>query len=150
MYIAIDHHLSRQRPVGRAFGPGTDDPCESGAAVPGPRTVLVVDDQQDLADMAEMLLSSYGMEVRVAYSAEDALAILRADSTIEAVFSDIAMPGMSGLQLAGLVGSNYPHIKVVLTSGYTHPELLAARRDSVLFVTKPYSIDKVVDLLRQG
>lgn len=148
MHTAIDHHLSRQSPAGHAFRPEPDGPRESGAAAPSPRTVLVVDDQRDLADMAEMLLSSYGMEVRVAYSAEEALTILRADSTIEAVFSDIAMPGMSGLQLAGLVESDYPHVNIVLTSGYTHPELLAARRVSALFITKPYSIDKVVDLLR--
>ena len=142
------HHLSRQRPAGRAFPPGTDDPRASGAAVPGPRTVLVVDDQRDLADMAQMLLNAHGMEVRVAYSAEEALAILRADPTIDAVFSDIAMPGMTGLQLAGIVESNHPHIKIVLTSGYTHPALLAARRDAVSFITKPYSIDKVVAMLR--
>nr|WP_315212533.1 response regulator [uncultured Duganella sp.] len=148
MHTASDHHPSRQRPAGRAFPPGTDGPRASGAALSGPRTVLVVDDQHDLADMAEMLLNAHGIAVRVAYSAEEALAILRTDPTIDAVFSDIAMPGMTGLQLAGIVESNYPHIRIVLTSGYTHPAQLAARRDAVGFITKPYSIDKVVAMLR--
>lgn len=148
MQAASDYHGSRQRPVGAAVPPALDRGPDSAGPVPRPRTVLVVDDQRDLADMAEMLLSAHGVGVRVAYSAEEALAILRTDRSVDAVFSDIVMPGMNGLQLAGIVESVYPHIKIVLTSGYTPPALLAGRRGPALFVTKPYSIDKVLDLLR--
>jgi len=148
MHTENHHHCSPRRHVVRAAPPAANGTRASGEPVPRPLKVLVVDDQQDLADMAEMLLSANGMAVRVAYSAEEALAILRADPAIDAVFSDIAMPGMNGLQLACIVESNYPHVKIILTSGFTEPALLDSRRDSALFITKPYNIGQVIDILR--
>jgi len=148
MRTTSHYHFSRGRHVGRAGPSATNGARASGEPVPRAPTVLVVDDQRDLADMAEMLLSANGMAVRVAYSAEEALATLRADPTIDAVFSDIAMPGMDGLQLAGIVETNYPHVKIILTSGYTDPLLLDTRRDSAMFITKPYNIGQVIDMLR--
>lgn len=112
------------------------------------RKVLVVDDEADLADMAEMLLSSEGLDVVVANSALAALEILAHDPDIDAIFSDVMMPGMTGLQLADSVRELYPHIKIVLTSGYTVPALLADRQTSYLFAPKPYRIDTVMKLLR--
>ena len=112
------------------------------------RKVLVVDDQHDLADLAEALLSSHGLDVAVAHSAEEALQVLQDRSDIDAVFSDIMMPGMNGLDLADLIDERYPHIKVVLTSGYTLPALLADRRKRYLFAPKPYNIATVLKLLR--
>jgi two-component system, OmpR family, response regulator len=112
------------------------------------RKVLVVDDEEDLANLAEMLLSSEGLDVVVANSAMDALRILEQDKDIDAVFSDVMMPGMTGLQLADAVRDMYPHVKIVLTSGYTLPALLAGRQTSYLFAPKPYRIDTVMKLLR--
>jgi len=124
-------------PDGIASGPGAR-----------PRKVLVVDDQHDLAELAEALLSSHGMEVAVAHSAEQALQALQDQRDIDAVFSDVMMPGMNGLDLADLIDERYPHIKVVLTSGYTLPALLADRRKRYLFAPKPYTIATILDLLR--
>lgn len=113
-----------------------------------PRTVLVVDDERDLADLAEALLTGSGFAVRVAYSAAQALWMLGTDREIDALFSDIMMPGMTGLQLADTVGTLYPDVKIVLTSGYTAPALLAGIGGAYPYVPKPYRIDTVVRLLR--
>ncbi|KQQ91949.1 hypothetical protein ASF77_08480 [Massilia sp. Leaf139] len=112
------------------------------------RRVLVVDDEHDRADLVEALLSNDGLEVRVAYGAAEALQILESDPDIDAVFSDIMMPGMTGLQLADAVGYLYPSIRVVLTSGYTSPALMASHGHTHLFVPKPYRIETVLKLLR--
>lgn len=112
------------------------------------RKVLVVDDEQDLADMAAALLGAHGLEVVVAYSAHEALRMLERDSDIDAVFSDVVMPGMTGLQLADAVTAMYPKLKVVLASGYTVPSLLAERERQYLFTPKPYRIDTILKLLR--
>ena len=112
------------------------------------RKVLVVDDEADLADMAVALLTSRGFEVVVANSAMQALRILEQDSGIDAVFSDVMMPGMNGLQLADAVNEFFPRIKIVLTSGYTQPSMLAGRERGYLFTTKPYRIDTILALLR--
>lgn len=112
------------------------------------RKVLVVDDEEDLANMAEALLSSEGLDVVVANSAREALEVLGKNNDIDAVFSDIMMPGMTGLQLADAVRDMYPRIKIVLTSGYTMPALLADRQAQYLFAPKPYRLETIMKLLR--
>lgn len=110
------------------------------------RKVLVVDDERDLADLAQALLDSTGLATRIAYSASEALQILASDPEIDAVFSDVMMPGMNGLQLAEAIHCLYPLVKVVLTSGYTVPALMAGHR-SHPYAAKPYRIETVLRLL---
>lgn len=112
------------------------------------RKVLVVDDEEDLASLAEALLSSEGLDVVVANSAKDALTLLAAHDDIDAIFSDVMMPDMTGLQLADAVSEMFPRIKVVLTSGYTLPSLLADRKRHYLFTPKPYRLETIMKLLR--
>ena len=85
-----------------------------------------------------------------AYSAAKALLALASDPDITAVFADVMMPGMSGLELAGVVGKLYPNVTIVLTSGYTPPELLAERDRLYRFTPKPYRIETVIQLLCGG
>jgi len=114
------------------------------------RKILVVDDERDLADLAEVLLLGSGLEVRVAYSGLEALRILESEPDIDALFSDIMMPDMTGLQLADAVAALYPKIRIVLTSGFTPPALMSERERNHIYVPKPYSIDAVLKLLRAG
>jgi two-component system OmpR family response regulator len=111
------------------------------------RKVLVVDDEHDLADMAAALLSAHGLEVLVAYSGHAALQLLANDTEIDAVFSDVVMPGMTGLQMADAIREMYPGVKLVLASGYTLPELLSNRERPYLFTSKPYKIETILKLL---
>lgn len=130
--------------------PREGDPARQETTWSGPllRKVLVVDDEEDLASLAEALLCAEGLDVVVANSATEALRILEQDDSIDALFTDVMMPGMTGLQLADAVRDMYPRIKIVLTSGYTLPALLADRQRQYLFTPKPYRIDTVMKLLR--
>jgi len=143
----IHWSFSKAVPPGTA-GARKPDNEEVGAAAGLVRKVLVVDDEVDLAYMAEALLSSRGLDVIVAHSAVEALKILDQDAGIDAVFSDIMMPGMNGLQLADAVSEFFPRVKIVLTSGFTGPAMLANRERSYLFATKPYRIDTILAFLR--
>lgn len=131
--------------TGGRDAPAEDDFAGAGGLV---RKVLVVDDEEDLADLAEALLRSRGLEVVVANSAMDALRMLESEPDIDAVFSDIMMPGMNGLQLADAVSEFYPRIKIVLTSGFTVPAMMQDRARNYLFTTKPYRLDTIMKLLR--
>jgi CheY-like chemotaxis protein len=112
------------------------------------RKILLVEDETDGAELAATLLSANGLEVVQAHSADDALRVLQSDKGIDAVFTDIMMPGMNGLELADAISERYPTVKVVLTSGYVVPDLLKNRERSYLFAAKPYRIDDILQMLR--
>lgn len=111
------------------------------------RKVLIVDDESDLADLAAALLSARGLEVLVAYSGHEAVEKLAANYDIDAVVTDIVMPGMTGFELADAIRQMYPRIKIVLASGFTPPDQLMNRGRAYLFASKPYRIDTILKLL---
>jgi len=112
------------------------------------RKVLVVDDEHDLADVTGAMLSLHGLDVLVSYSAKEALQVLQAHDDIDALLSDVVMPEMTGVQLAEAVRELHPAVKIILTSGYALPELLANHDRPYLYTAKPYSIDTVLKLLQ--
>jgi len=86
----------------------------------GTETILVVDDEQQLADVAEGILEELGYTTICANSGDDALRIINANDTIDLVFSDVVMPGsIGGFELAEAVSIKHPRLKVLLTSGFT-------------------------------
>jgi len=143
----VHRHCGSGSPPG--FEPAGSDTPASGVGRPGRtvRRVLVVDDEPDLADLAAALLASFDMEATVAYNAVEALRILAGDPGIDAVFSDVMMPGMNGLQLADAIEQLYPSVRLVLTSGFTSPALMESHGRSYPWVAKPYRIEKVLQLL---
>lgn len=139
--------IDKGKPGGRLCLPSNDcTPDDLGSSLL--RKVLVVDDEVELADLAAILLNSYGLETITAYSALEALRILATDSDIDAVFSDVVMPEMTGFQLADAIRDAYPRIKIVLTSGFTRSGTLAESDRSYLFASKPYRIETLLKLLR--
>jgi CheY-like chemotaxis protein len=112
--------------------------------------VLVVDDERDLADLTVELLRTYRVDALAAYSGRHALRLLQDDITITAVFSDVMMPEMTGLDLARVIADRYPRVSVLLTSGYMFPEVLSEDNRFVSFVRKPYRIETVLALLRDA
>lgn len=99
---------------------------ESAAAVTahtahGSETILVVDDEVELARIAGSYLSSLGYTVLTAFGPDDALRVLRDQDAgkIDLLFSDIVMPGsMSGLQLADTAETLLPGLRCLITTGH--------------------------------
>jgi hemerythrin-like metal-binding protein/PAS domain S-box-containing protein len=87
----------------------------------GTETILIVDDEQDLAHVAESYLNEAGFKTLLAYSGEQALEILQNKSEeIDLVLSDVAMPGkINGYRLADKILMNWPSVRITLTSGFT-------------------------------
>ena len=93
----------------------------------GHETILIVEDEEELLELASYNLKALGYQVITAVNAVDALEILAKDNgKVDLLFSDIIMPGnMDGFALVKQVFDQYSGIKVLLTSGYTdNPEKL--------------------------
>jgi CheY-like chemotaxis protein len=111
---------------------------------------LVVDDQEDVLNMAVELFRSLGYEVLSASNGLDALEILKRTPDIDVLFSDVVMPGMSGIQLGEEARALAPKMKIILASGYAAPALgdENARMDQFGFITKPYTVSQILRQLR--
>jgi CheY-like chemotaxis protein len=117
------------------------------AAARAPKRVLLVEDHAEVGSFAQGLLEDLGHQAVLAKNGEDALAILVKDhGSFDLVFSDVVMPGMSGVELAQHIRKLYPALRVVLTSGYSQI-LVEEGRHGFELVQKPYSIDKLTAVL---
>jgi PAS domain S-box-containing protein len=112
--------------------------------------VLVVEDNDDVGQFSTELLVDLGYTVRRVSSADAALAILAEDEfSADLVFSDVIMPGMNGVELAGVIRERYPGLPVVLTSGYSNVLAENAHRGFEL-IQKPYSVELLSRILRKA
>jgi len=82
-------------------------------------TILVVEDEPELRDIAQQFLQLMGYTVVTATNGEEGLVKLQAVPDISILFSDIVMPGgMNGYELARTALIQRPELKIILTSGY--------------------------------
>ena len=102
-------------------------------------TVLLVEDEDAVRKLARYVLEDRGYTVVEACDAETALSLLAGEPGIDLLLTDLAMPGMSGRDLAERVRAAHPQVGVVFMSGYT-PEAgrLAEVADST-FLPKPFT-----------
>src|SRR5690349_21639607 len=82
------------------------------------RPILIVDDDSPLAELLVGLFEETGFTVKSAYSGRRALEILNVYPETALLLTDVRMPDMSGIELARQVHERWPHIKIVLMSGY--------------------------------
>jgi len=120
-------------------------------AVPGSgMSVLVVEDNIELANFAADGLTELGYSITLVDNAADALAELVVDmDRFDVVFSDVVMPGMTGLELARAIRDRGIGVPVVLTTGYS--EALAQDGNHGFdLVQKPYSIEELSQILHRA
>ena len=110
--------------------------------------ILVVEDNPDVGTFAEQLLTELGHEARLAGNADEALRLLEQNAqAFDLVFTDVVMPGMSGIELGEEIRLRWPGLRIVLTSGYSH--VLAQRgRHGFELLQKPYSVEGLTRVLR--
>ena len=143
-------------------------PCVEGAAaaaesVPvaappalGSETVLLVEDESDLRELAGEVLAARGYAVLQAGAPAEALQLAeRHAGPIHLLVTDVVMPGMSGRELADRLLRAYPALRVLFMSGYTDTAIVhhAVLDPGTPFLHKPFTPDalarKVRDVLDQ-
>ncbi|MGP9812091.1 ATP-binding protein [Rhodopseudomonas sp. NSM] len=112
-------------------------------------TLLLVEDHPDVAAVATDYAEQCGFTVVKVCSAEDAIDLLNKRNDIDLVFSDIVMPGMSGLELGRLIREHHPETPVVLASGYSDRSA-SALNDGFPLLQKPYTLDTLRKALSQA
>ena len=112
-------------------------------------TVLLVEDNAEVADVTTTLLSELGYGVVHAAGADAALAILKSRNDFSLVLSDVVMPGsITGVELAEKVRSEKPSLPILLMTGYAKASEGVGKRFPIL--RKPYQISALDRAIRQA
>ena len=124
---------------------GDDDP----APPKGAERILVVEDDNDVREVAAAMLAGHGYDVIEAVDGDDALDKLRASGRIDLLFTDVVLPGsMNGNELAKAAERIRPGVKTLFTTGYAKNAVVHDGRldEGVELISKPY---RKVDLIKK-
>ena len=119
----------------------------------GTETLLIVDDEVALLELARILLENIGYTVLTATNGKQALQIMHQQANIDLLFSDVVMPGeINGYKLVEQAIREFPDLKVLLTSGFTgkatsNPKLSESKLASNV-LSKPYSQNELAARIR--
>jgi CheY-like chemotaxis protein len=119
----------------------------------GRETILVVEDDPAVRQVAVSTLGALGYRIEQAPDGKSALEILRRGCHVDLLFTDMIMPnGISGKDLAAAARQLYPEMKILLTSGYSE-QFIAMRGDidqDIMMLSKPYRRDKLATAVRSA
>jgi PAS domain S-box-containing protein len=116
---------------------------------PGGITVLVIDDQDDVRDVAVAFLQEAGYAVRPAVSGADGLAALDS-GPVSVALVDHGMAGMSGIEFVRQARQRWPHLRVVYLTGHAEPLESEGVDPHDRVLTKPYSPDDLLEAVRRS
>jgi PAS domain S-box-containing protein len=132
-------------------------PCaDAPAEPPGPRAetpsppramgqeLMLVEDEPEVAAFAATCLEEAGYRVRRADNGETALRMLQSAPPPELLIADLGMPGMNGIELAAAARRLFPHLPILIATGYAADEAAASATPDLPILTKPF---KAADLL---
>ena len=122
------------------------EPCDLTAGW----TVLLVDDDAGVRDMAAALLKRIGLTVLAASGGKDAVALLREHHAgIDCLITDLSMPGMDGWQTLAALRLIRPELPAILSSGYDEAQVMCCTQTEQpqAFLHKPYSKAELRDVL---
>ena len=109
---------------------------------------LIVEDDADLRELGAAVLEETDLRVVECVDAEEAMAVMaREGENVALIFADVRLPGvLDGIDLARRVKALWPHVSMVVTSGYAarRPEKLP---DTVAYMPKPWL---ALDVLMQA
>ena len=105
----------------------------------GKETILIVDDEIALSNLAFEILVNQGYKTFRATGGTQALEIM-ANESVDLLLSDVLMPEMDGYQLASIVQERYPAIKIQMVSGFSEKSNRTKETDKLhdSLIYKPY------------
>ncbi len=125
---------------------------EQNVELKGNETILLVEDNGQLRQMAQTILLLQGYKVLTAKDGHEALVMLNTHpDNIDLLLTDVVMPGMNGKQLYEVARNNQPGLKVIYMSGYSHDVIAdrGALHGEVHFIQKPFSTHDLGMIVRK-
>ena len=118
---------------------------------PGNKTILVVEDDEELRILTAEILENIGYRVVMAADGQEAMDVYtNSEQNIDLVFSDMIMPKLSGTELFTKLQTINPSIKFILTSGYNLGELQESMHEEIsALLMKPYTPKQIADLITE-
>jgi CheY-like chemotaxis protein len=141
-------------PVLISAAEGDEDPGRAVPAIPwqGRGTVLLVEDDDQVRNIANTLLAMFGFAVVEAVNGKEALALYQQHAPeITLVFTDLGMPIMDGYELFRELKKLNPALPVIITSGFGDVEVSAriANEDIAGLLSKPYNAAQLREVLKR-
>jgi len=121
-------------------------------ALKGIETILLVEDENELREVTATFLGAFGYRVLEAETPEVALEKSNSfGGQIDLLVTDVIMPGMNGRQLANVLFTPHPALKVIFTSGYTDDKIAGAglQYGNMRFLPKPFTQEELGLMVRQ-
>jgi len=118
----------------------------------GKETILVVEDESAVRDLAVAALQQFGYKVLEAGSGTDALQVCRnLKKPVDLILSDVIMPNMSGPELVQQIRSTWKNVKALYMSGYTHNTITnhGTLKAGVEYISKPFRPQQLVTTVRK-
>jgi signal transduction histidine kinase/CheY-like chemotaxis protein len=133
----------------------TEDITPTTSVAGGAETILVVEDEPVLREMAQIILEECGYRVLLASNGKEALDMWeRHKSSIDLLFTDMVMPaGVSGTELANKLIAQRKELHIVFTSGYTVDDIstdFLHRNNQARFLQKPYTRNNLARTVREA
>ena len=115
--------------------------------------ILVVDDEKDICWALENALGDEGYRITQVHRGEDAIREVK-QRAFDVAIVDVKLPGMSGIEVARLIGQLDPRLKILMISGYHYEEdqpIQEGIRQRMYraFISKPFELDEVSALVRR-
>lgn len=112
--------------------------------------VLVVDDEELVREATGEILLAHGYQISKAASVAEALQTLRAQpGRFALVISDIVMPERTGLQFADDLAAEFPHIPLLLISGFSRENAQSTGHPLSAFIQKPFQTTKILEVVER-
>jgi signal transduction histidine kinase/ActR/RegA family two-component response regulator len=131
-------------------------PAVAAAIPPGPKrvlngtaTILLVEDESTVRAVMKRTLGRLGYSILEATDAEGGLAIMKTDTTIDLLITDVMMPGMNGHSFAEKALAERPGLPVIFVSGYSPSSIsdLSLPASPHAFLQKPFRVSQLAEMV---
>lgn len=129
---------------------GVGSVAQEGSPSRGPHTILLVEDETVVRDLAARILREAGHDVIVSASGDEAIALVAEHgATVDLLLTDVLMRGMNGRELANQMRTRWPDLPILFMSGYSPAQIdLDPAAFGASFLEKPFAPSELEERVR--